>query len=162
MSPNKTKFRRPRFRLGSHRRAAATVETAMLIPLLILVSLGATDVAPYINLAQSITTAARHGARFSAKDATQTVEAVEVQVERVFSELFSPCSAADFDLARSTTVTELDGTAINQGLLGNIPSGDPASVQVQVQFDFEAIRWLKGWEYFGFDSVQSETIGRRE
>ena len=160
MSPYNTKFRRPRIRLGAHRRAAATVETAMLIPMLILVSLGATDVAQYVNLAQSITTAARHGARFSAKDATQTVEAVEVEVERVFSELFPQCSAADFDFALSIEVTELDGTGINQGLLENIPSGDPVSVQVQ--FDFEAIRWLKGWEYFGFDLVRSEAIGRRE
>lgn len=73
-------------RFKRNRRAAATVETAMLIPLLILVSLGATDVAQYINLAQSITNAARHGARFAAKDSTLTVGQVEDEVGRVFAD----------------------------------------------------------------------------
>ncbi|MDG1512061.1 MAG: pilus assembly protein [Mariniblastus sp.] len=146
--------------VGSNRHGAATVETAMLIPLLILVSLGATDVAQYINLAQSITNAARHGARFAAKDTTQTVEQVEREVERVFADLFPQCTADELESALVIGVTDLNGGVIGSGMLEDISSGNP--VAVQVQFDFDAIRWLKGWEYFGFDFVRSEAIGRRE
>ena len=157
-----SKFYQPRSRQrsGCDRRAAATVETAMLIPLLILVSLGATDVAEYINLAQSITNAARHGARFAVKDTTQTVEQVELEVERVFAELFPQCSEEDLGNAVVISVTDEDGVIISSGMLEEISSGEPVSVQVQ--FDFDAIRWLKGWEYFGFELVQSVAIGRRE
>lgn len=147
-------------RFKRNRRAAATVETAMLIPLLILVSLGATDVAQYINLAQSITNAARHGARFAAKDSTLTVGQVEDEVGRVFADLFPQCSEEDFETALVISVTNLDGEPVSSGSLDTIDSGDP--VCVQLQFDFDAIRWLKGWEYFGFEVVSSEAIGRRE
>ncbi len=155
-------IKRPRSRrtVGNSRCGAATVETAMLIPLLILVSLGATDVAQYINLAQSITNAARHGARFAAKDTTLTVEQVEFEVERVFADLFPQCAAEELEIALVVEVTDLNGVVINSGMLEDISSGDP--VAVEVQFDFDAIRWLKGWEYFGFDFVKSEAIGRRE
>ena len=160
MTNNKIRGTRSGQRLGNSRRAAATVETAMLIPLLILVSLGATDVAQYINLAQSITNAARHGARFAARDTTLTVEEVELEVERVFGELFPQCTEEDLESALIIEVADLEGVMISSGMLGDISSGDPVSVQVK--FDFDAIRWLKGWEYFGFELVQTKAIGRRE
>ena len=78
----------------------------------------------------------------------------------VFAELFPQCSEEDLGNAVVISVTDEDGVIISSGMLEEISSGEPVSVQVQ--FDFDAIRWLKGWEYFGFELVQSVAIGRRE
>ena len=70
------------------RRGAATVEAAVILPILIVVSLGSTDVAQYINLAQSVTNASRQGSRFACRDTTENIQQVDAAVRAFFEQSF--------------------------------------------------------------------------
>lgn len=144
----------------SQRRGAATVEAAIMLPILIVVSLGSTDVAQYINLAQSVTNASRQGARFACRDATENVQNVESAVRAFFHQSYPKTPSEILDAAIEVKVNHVDGSLVGDGNLTNIESGEPVSVEVI--FDFDAVRWFKGFDYLGSDVRQSTTIGRRE
>ncbi len=131
-----------------------------MLPILIVVSLGSTDVAQYINLAQSVTNASRQGSRFACRDTTENIQEVETAVRAFFQQSFPKTPTEVLNSAIEVNVTHFDGSLVNEGNLTSIQSGDPVSVEVI--FDFDAVRWFKGFDYLGSDVRQSITIGRRE
>lgn len=143
-----------------HRAGSATVEAAIMLPILIIVSLGSTDVAQYINLAQSVTNSSRQGARIASRDATETVQQVESAVLTFFEQSFPKTPTEVLEAAVVVDVLHIDGSPILDGDLQTIESGEPFSVSVN--FDFDAVRWFKGLDYFGSEVRSSTTIARRE
>lgn len=142
------------------RRGAATVEAAIMLPILVIVSLGSTDVAQYINLAQSVTNASRQGSRFACRDATENVQEVETAVRSYFEQSFPKTSSEALNAAIEVKITHVDGSSIIDGDLAAFESGNP--IMVEVDFDFDVVRWFKGFDYLGSEVRQSSTIGRRE
>ena len=163
MQTIKNKFRRKRQTRLSERRCrsgVATVEAAIMLPILIAVTLGSTDVAQYINLAQIVTNSSRQGARFACRDATTTVDEVETAVRLFFKQSFPSASSEVLNAAVDIEVVHPDGSPISQGNLNSVASGDP--ILVKVEFDFDSVRWFRGIDYLGSEVGRSRTIGRRE
>lgn len=148
---------RCRFR---QRRGAATVEAAIMLPILIIVSLGSTDVAQYINLAQTVTNSSRQGTRIACRDTTENVQQVEAAVREFFAQSFPRTSTEVLNEAIEISVCRMDGGVICESDLSTIESGE--KVVIEVEFDFDSVRWFKGFDYLGGEVRSSTTIGRRE
>ena len=144
-----------------YRRGAAAVEAALVLPLLIIVTFGAIDLAQFINLSQLVVNASREGARIATRNTTETVREVEDTMVNYMSSSFPHMSDSQLADAINIEIKSLDGDGdINNGKLSSIDSGDPISVQVE--FDFTAIRWIRGLTYWDGDVKSSTTICRRE
>jgi len=131
-----------------------------MLPILMIVSVGSTDVAQYINLAQTVTNSSRQGTRIACRDTTQNVQQVEEAIRDFFSQTFPRASAETLSEAIDISVRRMDGTLISNGELANVESGE--SVVIEVGFDFDSVRWFKGFDYFGSKVRDSKTVGRRE
>ncbi len=152
--------RSKRRKQSGNRKGAASVEAAIMLPILIIVSVGATDVAQYINLAQSVTNASRQGSRFACRDTTENVDQVESAIRTYFQQSFPNTSVEVLIAAVEVEITHVNGNSINGGDLTEVESGNP--ILVEVDFDFDVVRWFKGFDYLGSEVRQSSTIGRRE
>lgn len=143
------------------RRGSAAVEAALILPLLIIVSFGAIDVAQYINLAQLVSNASREGARVASRNGTETVDEVEAAVISFMADALSNLSAQELSDAINIEIRcGICDTPVPQGKLTEIASGD--SVFVHVEFDFAKVRWLPGPSYWNNDVQESKTYCRRE
>lgn len=153
---------RPRNRaLPSRRRGTAAVEAALMLPMLIIVSFGAVDVAQYINLAQLVSNASRVGARIASRDSTKTVEEVENAVIDYLADTMAHLSKDKVKKAVRVEVKKQKGDAsISGGKLTSVKSGDPISIEVA--FDFSTVRWLSGPEYWNHNVQDSKTVCRRD
>lgn len=182
------------------RLGAAAIETALMLPVLVIVTLGAIDIAQYINLAQMVTNASREGGKMASSG--DTVQEVEDRVIDYLSECMPQLTrdeleaattielAALSDLATSSSDEGTGGT--NNGNNGNgnngngygnssddddsnsgsstttnfngnlssIYSGEPVSVSVS--FDFSAVRWFEGPNYWNGNTTNSTTVTRRQ
>ena len=145
----------------SKRNGAAAVEAAILLPLLIVVSFGAIDVAQYINLSQLVTNASREGARVASRNTTQTVGEVETAVASFMSEALAHLSESELADAINVDVRCGETWAnVPDRKMDSIPSGDPVSVHIS--FDFDKVRWLSGPSYWNDNVQESKTFCRRE
>jgi len=143
------------------RSGSAAVEAALILPLLIIVSIGAIDIAQYINLAQLVSNASREGARVACRSGTHTVDEVEIAIVDFLSDALAHLSAEE--LAAAVEIEILDGaddSEIPAGDLTTIESG--GSVSVHLSFDFAKVRWIAGPSYWNNDVQESKTICRRE
>jgi Flp pilus assembly protein TadG len=156
----KTKFRDVSLELPSKRRGAVTVEAAIMLPILMLVTLGSTDFAQYINAAQLVSNASRVGARIASRDQTTSVSQVEDAIKDYFYNAYPQVAAETLDSAITVRTTHPDGSPIMDANLLTILSGQ--QVSVQVVFDFDKVRWIKGLDYWGSNVNQSTTIARRD
>lgn len=146
----------PRNRIGT-----AAIEAALVLPILIIVTFGAIDVAQYINLAQLVSNASREGGRVAARKTTDTTSEVDAAVASFLADSLPHLSEAEL-LGALTVDTRRtpDDLDIWQGQLKLIQSGEPISVDVK--FDFAKIRWLSGPSYWNNDIQESKTYCRRE
>ena len=146
-----------------YRRGAAAVEAALVLPLLIIVTFGAIDLAQFINLSQLVVNASREGARIATRNTTETVQEVEDTMVNYMSSSFPHMSDSQLADAINFEVKRLHDDhehSIAGGDLSSVTSGDPISVHVE--FDFTAIRWIRGLTYWDGDVKSSTTICRRE
>ena len=147
-------------KLKANRRGSVAVEAALIMPFLIIVTLGAIDISQYINLAQLVTNASREGARIASRHSTSTVSDVESVVTDYLSETCPQLTAEELDNALLVTVSDANGVAITNGDLTALASGE--EISVRVDFDFSVIRWLQGPDYSSGNVNVSETYCRRE
>jgi hypothetical protein len=143
------------------RFGSAAVEAALVLPLLIIVSFGAIDIAQYINLAQLVSNASREGARVASRNGTETVAQVEAAVVSFMSDALAHLSAQE--LADAIDIEVQCGPcseAVPEGKMTAIESGE--SVTVHLSFDFAKVRWLSGPSYWNNDVQESTTVCRRE
>jgi hypothetical protein len=149
---------------NSNRRGAASVEAALMLPLLIIVTFGAIDVSQYINAGQVIANASREGARVGSRESTETVEQIEAAIFSYLSQTIPQMSEPDLEDCIDIEVRKVVETdnghskeTIPSGDLNKIDSGAPMSVRVQL--NFSALRWLRGPEY---NPLDTETYCCRE
>jgi Flp pilus assembly protein TadG len=142
------------------RRGAAVVECALVLPLLIIIVMGAIGAGQFVNVAQIVTDASREGARRASRNMMTTEAEVESAVQDYFAEAFPGVPASDLNAALTVDVTDSLGAAIVDGDLTTIASG--SSLSVQVTFQYDTVQWIAGSPIFSGQSIQTETTMRRE
>jgi Flp pilus assembly protein TadG len=145
---------------SQQRDGAAALEAALIIPVLVVVTLMAVDIAQYINLAQQVSNASREGARIASRDSTETVSDVETAILSFFGDLYPELSSQQLSDTVLIEIRDANNQPISQGDLTSIPSGDPISVRVA--FDFRVVRWLGGLNYWSGSVNDMTSISRRE
>lgn len=146
-------------RLAGHRRGAAAVEAALILPFLVIVTLGAMDLAQYVNLSQLVTNASREGARQLSRSESESTQDVEDAVRSYLADSMPQVSPAKIAEATDVTIRDENGQPIRNGDLTTVESGDPVSIEIS--FDFSAVRWLPGPSWNG-NTSQCRTVCRRE
>jgi Flp pilus assembly protein TadG len=152
--------RRPRRKIGkSARRGVAAVEASILIPLFIVLFLGAMDAGQFANCYQKVSDASREGARTAARFGTTDVSSVETAVLDYLGDMFPGVSESTLSSAVQVTVRNSGGT-ITGSQLGSTGTG--SQVDVEVSFQFDSIRWISGLQILGGWNVQATGTMRRE
>jgi len=142
------------------RRGAATVEFAVTAPFLFALLLGLIDVAQLANAGQSVTHASNLGARQAAKSSTDSVSDVQSCIASFFADRFPQLSDSDLDAALDVSVNDSSGNPIVGDELGATPTG--AMLSVDVELDFDAVRWLDGVSLGEGQTLNTTTVVRRE
>ena len=91
---------RSRRAISASRRGVAATETALTLPLLVLIVFGSIEIANGVFLKQSLTIAAYEGARTLSKTGVTSAQG-EARVDEVLTER----SIADYDVSITPTVT---------------------------------------------------------
>jgi Flp pilus assembly protein TadG len=125
------------------RSAAAAVEFAVVSPLLFLVLLGIIECGRMIMVQQSLTTAAREGARIAIVDGTSVSAAVKV---------VNSFLAASGVSGSEVTVTPGDPSQVTHG----------EAVTVSVSIPFRNVSWLPSPLFLGNAVLSSTASMRRE
>jgi Flp pilus assembly protein TadG len=124
------------------------VEAAILLPLLIMMAMGIIEFGRATAVSQSVTQAAREGARVAIRDG-----ATNTQVASVVREYLQTTLALDpADVAVLITVTAADGNPNPNNEVANANSRDLCSVEVSVSFDnvgYAPGHFLKGRDLVG-------------
>ena len=143
----------------TNRHGAAVVEAALMLPLLVLTTFGSVDVAQYINAAQIVSNSSREGARVTSRNGTANISEVKSAVLAYLADAFPQLNEVDLEQAVSISILNAGNgnTAIENGDLNTVVSGDP--LVVTVNFDFTSIRWLAGPLY---QNLSTATYCRRE
>jgi Flp pilus assembly protein TadG len=142
-----------------HRRGVAALEAALMLPLLVILTLGSIDIAQYVNLSQLVNNASREGARLVSRNGNESTRDVEDAVRSYMEDSFPQLSAAEISEATTITIRDEHSDPIANGDLTTIESGSRLSFEVV--FNFSAIRWLNGPSWNG-NTSQCQTICRRE
>jgi Flp pilus assembly protein TadG len=142
------------------RRGVAATEFALVLPVLMIIILGAIDVGEFINVGQVVAHAAREGAREASRDRTTDVSQVEHAVRTYLSGAFPNMTAANLGTIAQVTVSTNSGGVLTGSAVNTVPSGDPITVTVSLSFD--AVRWLQGVNFLGGRVLSSTTVMRRQ
>ncbi len=122
------------------RRGAAIVEFALVLPLLLMLTLGAIRYGHLFLKAQQITNAARHGARMSIRPDGPTTSA---EVRTVVLALMTAAGMdGDFEVTLSPEAVTTVGAAITVQI--TVPSASIAVVQVPLFTNLEPAGWQLG------------------
>jgi Flp pilus assembly protein TadG len=142
------------------RRGATAVEAVLVAPLLILILLGAIDIGQYVHVAQTVSNASRESARFASRHGTETVSSVREYTYEYLQNAFPRLSDKEIEDAVEVSVRE---PTLKQSIaedLDPIESGD--ALAVTVQFDFQAVRWLRNIDYWNLNQRGVTTVVRRD
>jgi len=142
------------------RRGAALVELAVVLPVLILLVMGAIDVGQFINVAQVVNDASRVGARRATRNTLKNVSEVETAVQDHIQDAFPNVPSSTLNAALIVDVRDGSGAAPTGGDITTIGSG--SSVSVQVAFKYDAVRWMPVFAGLKDKSTQTTTVMRRE
>ncbi len=140
------------------RRGAAIVEFAVVSPLLFLLVMGAIDVGQYVNVSQTVSDASREGARLAAQNEMTSSSSVESVILEYLEDSFPNISDTALSAATSITVTNSAGTPITD--LTTISAG--SSVSVQVDLEFDTVRWMQSVHLGNNRALSTTTTTRRE
>lgn len=140
------------------RRGAAVVEFAVVSPLLFLLVMGAIDVGQYVNVSQTVSDASREGARLAAQNEMTSSTAIENVVLEYLEDSFPHVSGAALNAACSVTVTDSASAPVTD--LTTISEG--SSVSVQVDLEFDTVRWIQSVSLGGNRTLSTTTVTRRE
>ena len=136
----------------------ATVEFAVVAPLILVLLLGTIDVGQFVNVGQAVSNASRVGARTAVRHATESTAEVENAVTGYFAGCFPAVPEATVIAATGVTVTDANGYTIADWTA--LSPGEPLSVEVE--FDFSMVRWLSGASLIRGGTLEAITTMRRE
>ena len=162
-------------KIRRNRKGASAVEAGLMLPVLVVITFGAIDIAQFINSGQVISNTCREGARVASRNSTETVQEVEDRVleyiggaiPQLTEEERASAVTIQVRQVAETTVTGEDGEEVTTRTYTQIPNGDLTSVEsgdaisVIVQFDYSSIRWIRWLSGPGFSQHEVETICRR-
>jgi len=153
---------RRKFSVKRHheRQGTAAVEFAVILPLLVLMVMGAIDVGQSVNVAQVVNDASREAARQATRIDFTDEQQVESVVREYMADAYPSIPASELNSALTINVSDSEGSGISGGDLTTIDSGSPVSVQVILQYD--SVRWLDGLPGFSGMSIETSTVMRRE
>lgn len=129
-----------------HRRGAAVVEFAIVLPIFFLMVFGMIEFGRMVMVRQVLTNASREGARIGVLDGATTSE-VETAVEAYLTN-----AAIPFTPGTVVTVTPDPPSSAGYG----------ESVTVTATVAFDDVSWLPSPMYLGSTDVVSTTVMRRE
>ena len=156
MITNKTKVRKCR---GRQRKGAAAVEAAIILPVLIILTLGSIDMAQYITASQRVTNACREGARMAAKAKTEDSSEIKEVVTDYLAASYPKFSGEMEQLVKVAVFNE-NGKQVDGSVKASVESGD--QLEIVIKFNFKEIRWLPGPKYSANNEFLSSTFCRRE
>lgn len=151
---------------SGNRDAAVVVEAAMILPILIILTIGAIDLAQYINVGQQTVNASREASRLASRTDTSSTSEIENAIKQFFQNAMTHVSQESIDSALSVNVYEViqnednpefELIALPESGLGNIDSGSPLCVEVS--FNYQLVRWIGGPAYA---QHSIKTVCRRE
>ena len=145
---------------GQMRQGAATVEFAVVAPLLLIIMLGMIDAGQMANVGQVVSCATGFGASEAAKATTDTTGAVETAIVGYLADRFPSLSSEALAAALTIDVLDATGTPLLDGDLGSVQMG--SSVTVNVVFQYDAVRWLDGSRVAQGKTLEATTVVRRE
>ena len=131
-----------------HRRGAAAVELAIVLPIFFMVVMGIVEFGRAMMVGQLVTNAARHGAREAAIDGS-TNSSVATTVKSFVS---SSVGVAESDVTVDIVVEPGAGNPDPLDFLGNAQPKDICKVTVKVPYDkvaYVAGRYLAGKDLKG-------------
>ncbi|MDG2184130.1 MAG: TadE/TadG family type IV pilus assembly protein [Mariniblastus sp.] len=147
------------------RRGAAAVEAAILLPVFVFIFLAMIDIGQAVLLRHTVENASREAARMASKNATESVTEVHLAVVEHLQNAYPNVESTSMVQAVSTSLfyvdTSLGGnTTYAPQDLTEIPSGE--AVHVTVSLDFDAVRWLPGFELWTSAFFETKSVCRRE
>ena len=137
------------------RGGAATVETALVLPVFFMVMLGIVEMGRAFMVSQLLTNAAREGARTAIMNNSTNTE-VENAVKDIVQRTVG---AAPTDVTVTTTVTEYPGNPSTGNDVSLAKKRDLCQVAVQVGYDkvnMLPIKWLSGVQLKGDAAMRHE------
>ncbi len=143
------------------RRGAATVEFAVVIPVLLVFILGIIEIGRLVMVAQVNTNASREGARYAVQGAADSA-AVEAYVRTYLTSAGVSNATAGSGTAVTVTIEAQSGTG---WVAVTNPSTQPAGtpIRVTVSANFNEQSWLPSRFFVGNNTqVQGVTIMRKE
>ena len=152
--------RKVRVGRGAARPGIAAVETAVVLPLLVLLILGAVDMGQFANCHQKVSDASREGARYAAQFETKNAVDVETAVLAELGDMFPGVPDATLRAGTSVVVRDALGNVVSGSGLESISTGN--LVEVEVTLRFSSVRWISGLRFLGGRTVQAATAMRRE
>lgn len=138
------------------RRGAAAVEFAIVLPLIVLILVGAIDVGQAIHVSQVVNEASREGARKASRFDETSVDAVTAAVRDYIRGSYPGVGDGSIAVALSQD----DGSAVASGDLSTVPTGTAVNCQVSLQYS--AVRWTVGFPGLTGASIVKSTGMRRE
>jgi Flp pilus assembly protein TadG len=143
----------------AEQRGVATVEFAIVAPVLLILLIGVLDVGQLVNVSHTVSNASREGARTAARGTTTNVSAVKSVVSTYLHNSFPNVAPETLDAATQVNVKNSAGQSL-AGDLSMLPAGEPISVEVI--FGFQPVRWLRSITHFSSKTLNTTTIMRRE
>ncbi|MCG8583239.1 MAG: pilus assembly protein [Pirellulales bacterium] len=129
-----------------HRRGAAVVEFAIVLPIFFLMVFGMIEFGRMVMVRQVLTNASREGARIGVLDGATTAE-VETAVEAYLT---------------NASIPHTPGTVVTVTPDPPSSAGYGESVTVTATVAFDDVSWLPSPMYLGSTNVTSTTVMRRE
>ncbi len=147
-------------RRSANRKAAVTVELALVLPLLVVLVLALIDVSQFIVAEEVINRAslagAKHAADATTVDASEVTQVIHARVREAYPNLRTSQIEESLDIVVADSMDQpLTGNS-----LANLSSG--ASLSVDVNFNFDTVRWIRGFPGLDGRSVGTKTVVRRE
>ena len=151
--------RRVRRQLQDRHRGVAAAETAIVLPVMLILLMGAIDTGQALDVWNKVDNASRAGAREAARFDTTNSSEVDAAVLACLTSSFPGVSSSD--LSSGLTVTTRDGNGNLLTNLAGVASGAP--ITVQVTLDYDTVRWVKTLKKFiSKNNVTTTTQMRRE
>jgi Flp pilus assembly protein TadG len=137
-----------------HRHGSATVEFAVVVPILLILILGMIEYAQVVNVSQEVSSASRRGARLAARNTTHNVSDVENFVANYIAGSLPEASGVQVLVSNGSGV-QLTGSDLN-----SVSSGSPLAVEVALGFD--TVRWFHHFVALDNKILRTTTTVRRE
>ena len=144
-----------KLRKNANRKGAVIVETALVLPVFVLVSFGIIEFGRAMMVSQVITSSAREGARLAVLTGS-----TNAQVEQAIKDFLEEAiGVAPAQVSVTITVTPAPGNPSAGNEVGNAMRGDLCAVSVGVPFDeveYITAMYLGGKTLAGYNAMRHE------